>query len=301
MKLTDRQQQFPIPWANTPESGTFSSIPKEDPGDGSASLSKGFPKATMLPVAAGGKPPRGDQFNGIFNQLSLCAQNNDVGVIPPWCADFAQEIGGYPLTSKITTVQNNIPDILISLCDNNLDNPNDPNQKNWVSIKNGLALSSDLNAYQPKGDYAPLSAGVPIGFIGMCPSYAPPEGWLNLDGSTFDQETYPELFGYLGTNKLQDWRGRFPRGPKGSTIAVPEIGTQQGDAIRNISGGINGVIAGSASASDAFFAWQNVWGATSGTDGNAFVSYNFDASRVVPTDIENRPYAIVSNFIIKAK
>lgn len=35
-----------------------------------ATWDQGFGQITMLPVAAGGLPPKGQDFNGIFNQIS---------------------------------------------------------------------------------------------------------------------------------------------------------------------------------------------------------------------------------------
>ncbi|QCE34716.1 hypothetical protein FAI40_04750 [Acetobacteraceae bacterium] len=148
MKITQKTQNFPILWASNPDYGTLSPIPKDDPADGSASLVKGFPKATMTPLAAGGKPPRGDQFNGILNALSASAQTAETGLIPQWNKEFAQSIGGYPATAIV--ISNALPpNLLVSTKDDNLDNPFDPNQTSWVSLKKGL---------QPAGNYAYTNA-----------------------------------------------------------------------------------------------------------------------------------------------
>ncbi|QCE32962.1 tail fiber protein [Acetobacteraceae bacterium] len=176
----------------------------------------------------------------------------------------------------------------------------------WMGVADadnrlGFNYAIDKNKYQK---LANLSDLVPIGTIIAYPAYTPPEGWLNLDGGAFDQETYPELSTLLGTNKLQDWRGRFPRGPKGSAITVPEIGEIQGDAIRNISGSVGQfyVFANTESYTGPFD--LRITSAQSAVGGKGIAGaeiVDFDASKSVPTAEENRPYAIVSNFIIKAK
>jgi hypothetical protein len=61
---------------------------------------------------------------------------------------------------------------------------------------------------------APVSApgSLPAGVVVMCLKDTLPNGFLALDGSTFNAATYPMLFAYLGTNVLKDFRGLFPRG-----------------------------------------------------------------------------------------
>ncbi|WP_299933657.1 tail fiber protein [uncultured Pelagimonas sp.] len=45
-----------------------------------------------------------------------------------------------------------------------------------------------------------------------------PDGWLMLDGSTFDAAQYPDLFAAIGTNQLPNFRDRYPIGA-GGTVA----------------------------------------------------------------------------------
>jgi hypothetical protein len=61
---------------------------------------------------------------------------------------------------------------------------------------------------------APVSApgSLPPGVVAMFLTTTLPNGFLALDGSTFNAATYPMLFAFLGTNVLKDFRGLFPRG-----------------------------------------------------------------------------------------
>ncbi len=84
--------------------------------------------------------------------------------------------------------------------------------------------------------------------VGFCLPYygetAPP-GTLACDGSEISREAYKELFQVLGTKagtgdgattfNLPDLRGMFVRGTGGNAA---ELGVEQEDAIRNISGAI---------------------------------------------------------------
>lgn len=45
-----------------------------------ATWNYGFPQITMTPVASGGKPPSGMDFNGIFNVLSNVLYNSQLGI-----------------------------------------------------------------------------------------------------------------------------------------------------------------------------------------------------------------------------
>lgn len=51
-----------------------------------------------------------------------------------------------------------------------------------------------------------VGAGAPVGTIIAQYKKADPDGYLYLDGSTFDSAQYPALYMYLGTNVLPDYR-----------------------------------------------------------------------------------------------
>ena len=150
-----------------------------------------------------------------------------------------------------------------------------------------------------------------------------PPHCLACDGSEVSRETYSELFAVFGTTfgagdgvstfNLPDLRGAFLRCVGGNAA---ELGTAQGDAIRNITGHLgirplytssgiaismsaftNGASPGAFNASSGLrdeeipgigiCGVQNISGAYINLAG-------FDASRVVPTAEENRPinYAV---------
>ncbi len=83
---------IPEPFA---EEGTKNVIPAESPGasEPNASWARGFPPVTMLNRQAGGKPPLGNDFNGILNALSQHLFFTQSGCVYPW--QGADEASGF--------------------------------------------------------------------------------------------------------------------------------------------------------------------------------------------------------------
>lgn len=61
-----------------------------------ATWDQGFGQITMLPVAAGGLPPKGQDFNGILNQISENIVYQSQGGRFKFSPESAESIGGYP-------------------------------------------------------------------------------------------------------------------------------------------------------------------------------------------------------------
>lgn len=151
-------------------------------------------------------------------------------------------------------------------------------------------------------------------FVGMVAFFArttPPSGWLKANGAAVSRTTYAALFAAIGTTfgagdgrttfNLPDLRGEFIRGlDDGRNIDIGRrLGTAQGDAIRNITGKLDGSAMGSgnqvlegkmiASGAIGTTYQQRQWSGDQGGWGEQSVSFDFDASRVVPIANENRP------------
>jgi hypothetical protein len=83
------------PFAN---SGSKNTIPVTAPATpGRASLDLGFPPLTMTPVAQGGVPPSGLDFNGILNWITQHTTWLNGGGQYTFDASLAAFIGGYPV------------------------------------------------------------------------------------------------------------------------------------------------------------------------------------------------------------
>ncbi|HBB0798176.1 TPA: integrase [Escherichia coli] len=128
--------------------------------------------------------------------------------------------------------------------------------------------------------------------------------FLKFNGSTFSATTYPKLALVIPSLTLPDARGEFPRiWDDGRGVdAGRAIFSAQGDAIRNIVGSINALGAESGafyySRTPSTGSWVH-WAADTAT--HDVMTYDFDASRVVPTASENRPRNIAFNFLVRAK
>ena len=63
---------------------------------GLAAMDSGFPPLTRTALSAGGKPPQGQDFNGIFNDIYTRLQWSAAGMGYPFNAGFNTAIAGYP-------------------------------------------------------------------------------------------------------------------------------------------------------------------------------------------------------------
>ncbi|HDQ0160977.1 TPA: tail fiber protein [Escherichia coli] len=160
------------------------------------------------------------------------------------------------------------------------------------------------------GEGSALPVGVPVPW----PSATPPTGWLKCNGAPFSAEEYPELAKVYPTNELPDLRGEFIRGwDDGRGVdSGRSLLSAQGDAIRNITGGFQGRNAATsarlfnAGATGAFRtdgkfgSYAAVADVPIGATDDRLASLWFDASRTVPTAVENRPRNISFNYIVRA-
>lgn len=165
-----------------------------------------------------------------------------------------------------------------------------------------------------------LGAGAPpIGIPFFWPSAAMPntvmDEWsdmvfLKFNGATFSASTYPKLALIFPGLMLPELRGEFIRvWDDGRGVdSGRALLSAQGDAIRDISGKLLGLMttAGSQSAADEWVTGpfkavhENSFGQLATSPGNRY-DVGFSAARVVPTAEENRPRNIAFNFLVRAK
>lgn len=185
-----------------------------------------------------------------------------------------------------------------------------------------LNRSHIINSLENNSTNAPLSAAkgkelnerineaVASGMIAFVSSSNAPSGWLKANGAAVSRTVYANLFRAIGTTfgsgdgrttfNLPDLRGEFLRGlDDGRGVdSNRRMGSNQSDAIRNITGSID---AGS-NPNHQIFDWASFGGAFRNETGYRSWSHDaqsggdvatraiyFDASRVVPTANENRP------------
>ncbi|ELI5986343.1 phage tail protein [Escherichia coli] len=220
--------------------------------------------------------------------------------------------------AAITALINGAPDTLDTLKEIAAAINNDP--KFSTTINNALSGKQPLDetlthlsgkdvagllAYLGLGEGSALPVGVPVPW----PSATPPTGWLKCNGAPFSAEEYPELAKVYPTNKLPDLRGEFIRGwDDGRGVdSGRALLSAQGDAIRDISGKLLGLMttAGSQRTADEWVTgpfnavYEGGAGQTTSSPGNRY-DVGFSAARVVPTAEENRPRNIAFNYIVRA-
>ena len=169
-------------------------------------------------------------------------------------------------------------------------------------------------------------AGMIAPFAG--PADKVPAGWLLCDGKAVSRTEYQNLYNAIGiawgkgdgstTFNLPDLRGMFLRGVSGDSgndedadsrgllaenggNSGNNVGSYQGDAIRNIKGKVNGSLKQNW-CEGAFYhitPREAHYGSDySGKDGDHSRT-GFDASRVVPVGSDNRPKNVYVTYIIK--
>jgi hypothetical protein len=107
MQSSNVPQKFPIPFANSAGSLYTRTIPQASQigvQDGAASLTDGFPPKCFVPVASGGTPPFGKDFNGLLKQVTQWDQWQQAGGPIVYDSTFQSSIGGYPMGAIVEIV-----------------------------------------------------------------------------------------------------------------------------------------------------------------------------------------------------
>ena len=149
--------------------GIKNTIPDAPTSTHHASIEEGFPPITMQPLATGGIPPEGADFNGIFNlttQFYFAFQN---GAMPTYSAAVAAAIGGYPKGAVLWYASGTDRQMkpIVSLIEDNsynfVENPSYIDGQKWA-----IAWSTNYLAFQDLGnatatttvDFANPGAGI---------------------------------------------------------------------------------------------------------------------------------------------
>ncbi len=143
MQASNAPIKSAVPFA---ESGTKNTIPVASQigvTPGAASFTDGFPPLTMTPLAAGGVPPYGADFNGILNFLSAAARWQQAGGAYPYDAEFSTAIGGYPQGAMLKKSVGG--GYWLNLAEHNTGNP-DAGGANWIALPAGIASTVEAEA-----------------------------------------------------------------------------------------------------------------------------------------------------------
>ena len=126
--------------------GSKATIPVNQADATRASYDQGFPALNMTPIAAGGVPPSGQDFNGILYDISNAAMWQQAVGILPWSAEFAQSqvSGGYPKNALV--VHNAV--LYQSSVDNNTETPGAGTNWRGVGVSNASQPQHAVTLWQ---------------------------------------------------------------------------------------------------------------------------------------------------------
>jgi hypothetical protein len=169
-----------------------------------------------------------------------------------------------------------------------------------ITAGSGVGVLTASNVPSVTAQISAVVPGTIIAFAGA----TQPAGYLVANGASVSTATYADLFAKIGytyggsgtTFKIPDLRGLFIRGVGGDAAAQ---GTKQTDAIRNIYGYFTGSDV-QHKGGGVFTANAAGWAAHWSDGGDHGIGDRiFDASRAVPTAIENRPVNMSMLYCIK--
>ena len=171
-------------------------------------------------------------------------------------------------------------------------------------------MNSTVYAVDEYGNEAENICSGYVGEIKMFGFAGVPAHCLACDGSEISRATYNELFKVFGetygagdgetTFNLPDFRGAFLRCVGGNAAT---LGVEQGDAIRNLTGHVSALYNREGTATiGGVLGWANVAdNIRQALDINTppgYVGLTIDASRLVPTAVENRPINYAANVCV---
>lgn len=156
MKATDIPAKISLAWGSSAGPSFLRTVPvpsQQGVQAGAASWTDGFPPTCFTPVAAGGTPPFGADFNGALNALSALLKWYSAGGTVSYDPTFQTAVGGYPKGAIVQSAAT--PGVFwTSTADNNVSNP-DAGGAGWTS------------AYSPPaGTVLPYAGNtLPVGYL----------------------------------------------------------------------------------------------------------------------------------------
>lgn len=183
---------IPEPFANDADPLYITTIPDTTGVAGRASYSLGFPPLTMQPVAGGGKPPFGQDVNGILFALSSHDFYVQAGQLFLWDTNVAAAIGGYAVGTILGSTDGKT--VWFNTTDANSTNPDDAGTAaGWVSLfSSGFQPFTGLTggilaltATQAARKVITLAGTLTSNLAVVFPTWAAPAGrWLIINNTT---------------------------------------------------------------------------------------------------------------------
>lgn len=156
MQSSQVPSKSPLVFAQNAGGSYVRTIPQTTSDTGAASYDAGFPPQTFTDESAGGSPPDGRDFNGIFRALDAWRRWLSTGAPVTYDAAFQTSIGGYPLGTVVMSPTTNGLQWL-SNAENNMSNPESggagwqPFLSRRASAAEIIAGTEDQKVITPKG------------------------------------------------------------------------------------------------------------------------------------------------------
>lgn len=138
MQYANAPSQFVLAWGANAGVGYIRTVPVASQISitaGAASFNDGFPPLNFSPIASGGVPPFGQDFNGALNVITSWLQYLQAGYVPQYNSTFSGTIGGYPKGALLGSLSG--AGLWQSTADGNTNNP-DSTPTNWIMATGGL-------------------------------------------------------------------------------------------------------------------------------------------------------------------
>lgn len=134
MDLASIPSFLPIPFASGAGTGYINTVPQtSSPTPGLASYTTGFVPANFEPIASGGTPPSGGDFNGLFFDITTRVRWAQAGGGYPYDSAFSTAIGGYPKGALVLRADSTGQ--WLSTVDNNTTDPDSSGASGWVAMR----------------------------------------------------------------------------------------------------------------------------------------------------------------------
>jgi hypothetical protein len=176
--------QITVPFAN---SGTRNDIPASaDNSAGLAGYDLGFPPITTVAKLAGGLPPRGADFNGMFYDVTEAIRYLESGGQFPYNSAFSSAVGGYPLGALV--MRSDGGGLWKNLVANNTTDPESSSAAGWAPLNSGItnvtmtSANYTLTNLQAANDIIVISGSLTANLNLIFPSFT--KSWQVINNCT---------------------------------------------------------------------------------------------------------------------
>ena len=249
MQRSDSPALIPLPFANTGSKRSVPTLAASTVAANQPSLELGFPTVTMIPKTAGGIPPAGPDFNGVFNLLSSANRWDQAGGLYSYNSSFSTSIGGYPKGALLLSTDG--VRIWQSSVENNATDPDGGSAAGWVDISSGSSvkavdtiaalracLKTGRTQVQTLGYYAAADGGGSLYRLDLTDTSSSDNGgtvivatdggrWKMIVGAAMDIRQFGVRFDNLtssATANSSQWASALYALP-GATFCTPVFGT----------------------------------------------------------------------------